>query len=128
MTYTFFTPTDLREVDPRPAPSLDAEEATVRRMLEARFIGDELTRALQALGLEPYERSVNPNARDAWMRITKPTRHSERDARRQIACPKGHPRATHSAEDRRGRPYCLTCRAELTARRREEARLRKAAA
>lgn len=114
MTYMFFTPSDLRTVDPRPAPSLDAEEAIVRELLATRLTGDDLHRALQALGLEDYQRTLNPKARDAWMRtsvMSKPSTGTH--------CRNNHLRAEHSTMDRSGHWYCSKCRREAYARRME---------
>lgn len=84
---TFFAPTDLRVVDPRPAvgPS-ESDESVVRDLLTARLSGDDLTRALRALGLAPYERTVKASA-----------------------CKNNHDRRKHSKLDRRGHWYCVAC-------------------
>lgn len=106
---TFFAPTDLRVVDPRPAvgPS-ESDESVVRDLLTARLSGDDLTRALRALGLAPYERTVNPAARDAWMR---PVREAPKRVAAQSAsvCKNNHDRRKHSKLDRRGHWYCVAC-------------------
>lgn len=114
MPYVFFGPRDLREVDPRPAPSMDPDESTVRAMLEARFDGDDLTHVMQALGLLPYERTLNPTASDAW------TRNSTIGIRTDgVNCRNGHERAVYSKRDNKGAWYCRACNSERVRVRRE---------
>lgn len=126
MMTAFFAPTDLRTVDPRPAEqSLDAEEATVRELLAARLHGDELTAALQMLGLDPYTRNLND--RDALTRKPIQKRHEDdpRLTRNQTHCKRGHERAEHTIENRAGVPYCLVCKAADGKRRSAEAAERR---
>lgn len=129
MTYTFYGPADLRWVDPRPTPAPSkSDEDVVRDMFTAALSGDDLSRALQALGLEPYERTLNESGRDAWTRRTSKRYKAERerDARRQRECPRGHSRSVHSARDITGRIYCMTCKsADGEARRKAAAERRK---
>jgi hypothetical protein len=89
----FYAPEDLRTEDPRPAPPRDNEEAVVRELLIGRLTGDELTNALQALGLEPYERAATP--------LTAFTPSEQ--------CRNGHNRRIHSSLDRRGWARCRKC-------------------
>lgn len=125
---TAYAPTDLREADPRPAePVLDAEEAIVRELLTTRLHGDELMRALQALGLEEYDRTFNPKGRDAWTRKPLHKRHDNdpRLTRNQTHCKRGHKRAEHTIENRAGVAYCLSCKAADGKRRSAEAAERR---
>jgi hypothetical protein len=109
----YFAPTDLREVDPRPAELiLDTEEAIVRELLASRLHGDELNRALQALGLEPYERMLNTAGRDAWVRNS--TIGTRTDG---VNCLNGHERAVYSTRDSKGAWYCRECNRISVARR-----------
>lgn len=127
--FTSYGPADLRWVDPRPTPAPSAsDEDVVRELLATRLSGVELERALQALGLAPYERTLNESGRDAWTRRTSKRYKAERerDERRQRECPRGHSRAVHSARDSTGRIYCLTCKsADGEARRKAAAERRK---
>lgn len=101
---TFYGPTDLREIDPRPAPPLTAAEDVVRDLLEARLAGVELIRALQALGLNDYERTHNPKARDAWTQTAV-----VRTSRDSTHCIRGHLRSTHSRRTKTGQWRCREC-------------------
>lgn len=122
--FTFYGPADLRWVDPRPTPAPSkSDEDVVRDMFTAALSGDELSQALQALGLEAYERTLNESGRDAWTRRA-PKRYGmkrERDERRQRECPRGHSRPGNSAVDSTGRIYCLTCKKADSEKRRKAA-------
>lgn len=105
----------------------DAQSDALKRMVEGRAANPDVRATLmQMLGLETST-SAAPTTDIGKRARTSPVQ-AQRNERSKRQCPQGHPRATHSALDRRGRPYCMTCRAELGERRREEARARKAAA
>lgn len=102
---SFFTPTDLRVVDPRAtAGPSESDESVVRDLLTARLSGDDLTRALQALGLDDYERAHNPKARDAWTRTV-----TVRTPRDSTHCIRGHLRSTYSRRTKTGQWRCREC-------------------
>jgi hypothetical protein len=63
---------------------------------------------LSALGLTPYTRAVNPNARDKVMH-TAPNPETE--------CLRGHARIDHAYKDKHGHWVCRTCKRESEARR-----------
>lgn len=106
---TFFAPTDLRVVDPRPtATPTEADEETVRELLTARLDGEDLTRALRALGLLPYERVLNPNARDAWTRQPAPL--VSEGVAPSTHCRNGHLRTEYTYVDINGALRCRQCR------------------
>lgn len=87
-------PSDLREVDPRPTARPTAtDESVVRELLGARLAGADLTSALQALGLEPYER----------VPVT------ERTYGPGEVCRNGHSRAEHSFVEQHGWNRCRKC-------------------
>lgn len=108
----FYGPKDLREVDPRPAPSLAAEEAIVRSMFEARLTGDELTVTLQMLGLLPDERELLPWKKQSRPRMPRPTIEAARDG--STSCKRGHLRSEYSFLDPRGRVRCRKCHLMMT--------------
>jgi hypothetical protein len=89
----FYAPEDLRTEDPRPAPPRDNEAAVVRELLIGRLTGDELTNALQALGLETYERG----------------RHTDRAFTADEVCRNGHNRRLHASLDTNGWALCRKC-------------------
>lgn len=120
----FYAPTDLRWVDPRPTITPNDDTAVVRELLAARLAGDELTRALRALGLEEYERAADSPTFIPLSRRESRTRLEERQ-RRQKECPQGHPRSTHGTRDVNGRFYCRTCKEAIGQRRREAAAERR---
>lgn len=110
---TFFAPTDLRVVDPRPtAGPSESDESVVRDLLTARLSGDDLTRALQALGLLPYERTLNPGMPANW----KPARPGV-----TATCRNGHPRDQFSSVRNDGYARCRLCRQAYNKRKKTAA-------
>lgn len=98
----YFAPADLRMVDPRPTARPTAtDESVVRELLGARLAGDDLTTALQALGLEPYERVVN----------------TERTYAVGEVCRNGHSRIEHSFVEQHGWNCCRKCHSDRAAKK-----------
>ena len=112
--FTFYGPADLRWVDPRPTPAPSkSDEDVVRELLATRLSGDELNRALQALGLTSYERVLNPRGRDAWTR-RKPGNANMSSTH----CKNEHPRAQFSRIGADGYWRCMACERASKARQR----------
>lgn len=105
----FFTPTDLRTVDPRPAVApTAADERAVRELLSARLTGDDLARALEALGLEPLTRTEHPDLPAGW----KPAKPGV-----TATCRNGHPRDQFSSVRNDGYARCRVCRQQYNKRK-----------